>query len=127
METKTSPRPTNAELRILQVLWKLGPVTVRRVYEELGGTGGYTTVLKLMQIMVEKGLVSRNETERTHIYEAAIPENRAKKNLISDLIKKAFHGSAKELIVQALSTKRTSRAELAEIRKLIDEMEKRKS
>src|ERR1041385_8535202 len=103
-----SIRPTNSELKILQVLWGRGPGTVREVYEELDEETGYTTILKLMQIMVEKRLLKSNESERTHIYEAAIPEERTKKRLVYDFMEKAFHGSAKELIVQALSAKKAS-------------------
>src|SRR4051794_38793397 len=105
MGKETSAQPTNAELKILQVLWRKGPSTVREVFEELGGEGGYTTVLKMMQIMLEKGLLSRNESNRSHVYAAAAAEGRAKKTLVQDFMQKAFAGSARDLIVQALSTK----------------------
>jgi BlaI family penicillinase repressor len=126
MGRDTTLQPTNAELRILRILWKNGPSTVRHVFEELEGESGYTTVLKMMQIMLEKGLLTRNETDRSHVYAAAAPEARAKKSLVQDLMQKAFEGSAKDLILQALSTKKASREELAEIRRMIEEMEKRK-
>jgi predicted transcriptional regulator len=120
-----SPRPTNAELKILTVLWRKGPSTVRAIFEDLPDQTGYTTILKLMQIMLEKGLVTRNESDRTHIYQAAIPEASLKKNLVQDLIEKAFQGSSRDLILQALSTKKTSRKELAEIREMIESMERK--
>lgn len=120
-------RPTNAELKILTVLWKEGPCTVRQVHEKLGAGAGYTTILKLMQIMVEKRLLRRNESDRTHVYEAAVGEAVAKRNLVRDLMERAFRGSAKELILQALSAEKTSREELAEIRRMIEEIERKKS
>jgi BlaI family transcriptional regulator, penicillinase repressor len=125
MARETNAQPTRTELRILQVLWKNGPSTVRQVFDDLGGEGGYTTILKLMQIMLEKGLLTRNEKDRSHVYAAAVPEARAKKSLVQDLMHKAFQGSAKELILQALSTKKASREELAEIRRMIEQMEKK--
>ena len=127
MQKKTLNRPTKAELRILQVLWRLGPSTVRRVYEEFGEAGGYTSVLKTMQIMLEKGFLSRNAEDRTHIYAAEVPEAEAKRGLVQELIEKAFGGSSKELIVQALSAKKASPEELTEIKKMIEEMEGKKS
>jgi predicted transcriptional regulator len=119
------PRPTDAELSILRVLWRRGPCTVRQVNEELGEETGYTTVLKFMQIMTEKGLVVRDESERTHVYEARLPEEETQRQLITDLLERAFNGSAKKLVLQALSTKKASADELAEIRKLLDEMERK--
>ncbi|MEI8384263.1 MAG: BlaI/MecI/CopY family transcriptional regulator [Planctomycetota bacterium] len=121
------PRPTDAELAILRVLWERGPSTVRDVTEalqEVRGTG-YTTALKLMQIMTDKGLVQRDDAQRTHIYTAVAAAEVTQKQLVSDLLERAFGGSAQQLILQALSSKKASRAELAEIRKLIDEMEKK--
>jgi len=119
------PRPTDAELVILRALWKLGPSTVRRVQDELNQNQptGYTTVLKMLQIMTEKGLVSRDESERTHVYEAALPEEETQKQLVSDLMDRAFGGSARKLVLHALSVKRASRKELAHIRQLLDELE----
>ena len=121
------PRPTDAELEILRVLWRRGPSTVREVFETLGEskTTGYTTVLKLMQIMAEKGLVVRDESERAHRYEPAAPEDETQRRLVGDLLRKAFDGSAKKLVLQALSTERASADELGEIRRLLDELEGR--
>lgn len=127
MRKKSFHQPTKAELRILQVLWRLGPSTVRKVFEELGDSGGYTTVLKLMQIMLEKGFVSRDDKERTHVYAAVVREAEAKHSLVQELIEKAFGGSSKELIVQALSSRKASAEELTDIKKMIEEMEGRQS
>ena len=120
------PRPTDAELEILKVIWRRGPSTVREVFETLGEskTTGYTTVLKTMQIMAEKGLVVRDESERAHRYEAAAPEAETQRRLVGDLLRKAFDGSAKNLVLQALSTERASASELDEIRHLLDELER---
>jgi predicted transcriptional regulator len=120
------PRPTDAELEILKVLWRRGPSTVREVFETLGEskTTGYTTVLKLMQIMAEKGLVVRDESERAHRYEPAAPEDETQRRLVGDLLRKAFDGSAKKLVMQALSTERASAEELSEIRRMLDELER---
>jgi predicted transcriptional regulator len=120
------PRPTDAELSILRVLWRRGPSTVRQIAEELNRLQptGYTTVLKLMQIMIEKGLLKRDDTDRSHVYEAALAEEETQQQLIRDLLERAFAGSARKLVVQALSTKKATREELAEIRKLIDKMER---
>jgi BlaI family penicillinase repressor len=128
MRKKTLNPPTKAEIRILQVLWRLGPSTVRSVYEQLGEAGGgYTSVLKVMQIMLEKGILSRNDENRTHVYAAAVPEAEAKRGLVQEFIERAFAGSSKELIVQALSTKKASAEELLEIKKMIEEMEGKNS
>ncbi len=120
------PRPTDAELEILKVLWRRGPSTVREVFETLGEnkTTGYTTVLKTMQIMADKGLVVRDESERAHRYEPAAPEDETQRRLVGDLLRKAFDGSAKKLVMQALSTKRASAEELSEIRRMLDELER---
>ncbi len=125
MAKRNLPRPTDAELAILRVLWERGPSTVREVTEavhEDRGTG-YTTALKLLQIMTEKGLVRRDDRERTHIYEAVLPAEETQRQLVADLLERAFGGSAEQLVVQALSAKRASREELAQIRKLLDELE----
>jgi BlaI family transcriptional regulator, penicillinase repressor len=116
------PRPTDAELEILHVLWALGPATVRQVHEVLADTRetGYTTTLKLMQIMADKGLVTRNESARTHIYAAAVPQEHTQRQLVKDLVDRAFGGSAKALVMRALSDEGTSADELREIRKMID-------
>ena len=126
MPKKTLPRPTDAELEILKVLWRRGPSTVREVFETFGearGTG-YTTVLKLMQIMACKGLVERDEGERAHRYEAALAEDETQRRLVGDLLQKAFDGSAKKLVLQALSSRRATADELAEIRRMLDELER---
>src|SRR5688572_27101401 len=117
---KNTPKPTEAELQILQVLWQRGPSTVRDVLGELGSRTAYTTVLKLMQIMTEKGLVVRDERERTHIYRPVQPEAQTQKRLAADLMQRAFGGSARKLIAAALSSRRATPAELEEIRRLID-------
>jgi predicted transcriptional regulator len=117
------PRPTDAELTILRVLWERGPSTVRAIQEALGPETGYTTVLKFMQIMNEKGLLRRDESLRAHVYESALPEETTQRQLVKDLMDRAFAGSAQKLVLQALSAKRASREELANIRRLLDEME----
>jgi predicted transcriptional regulator len=127
MSKNELPKPTEAELAILRVLWQRGPSTVREVTEHLQderGTG-YTTALKLMQIMTEKGLVARDESSRTHIYEAVATAETTQRQLVSDLLERAFGGSAQQLVMQALSSKRASKAELAEIRSLLDELDKK--
>lgn len=120
-------RPTNAELSILSVLWQRGPSTVREVHEALRGARnggsdvGYTTVLKLLQIMTEKKLVKRDARARTHVYSAAASEATTRKQLLSDLVDRAFGGSSLALVLQALSTTRATPAELDQIRRLLDE------
>ncbi len=119
------PRPTEAELAILQVLWNRGPSTVRDVLEALQdqrGTG-YTTTLKLMQIMFDKGLLRRNDSQRTHVYEAAVSRSKTQRQIVSQLLDQVFGGSAQQLVLQALSAKKSTREELAEIRRLLDELE----
>jgi predicted transcriptional regulator len=112
-------KPTDAELGILRVLWSRGPSTVRQVAEALGREAGYTTVLKLLQIMTEKRLVVRDEAERTHIYQAAYTQDQTQRQLVTDLLDRAFDGSAAQLVLQALATNKTSPEELDEIRKLL--------
>ena len=121
--------PTEKELAILKVLWSNGPSTVRQVYAEISKTQkiGYTTTLKLMQIMIEKGLVVRDESQWSHVYEAAVPAEQTQRQLVRDLLDRAFRGSAQQLVVQALAAKRASREELAEIRRLIEDLEKVRS
>ena len=118
-------RPTNAELAILSVLWRRGPSTVRDVHEALGEERGeavgYTTVLKLLQIMTEKTLVKRDTRSRTHVYAAAASEATTRDQLLSDLVDRAFGGSSLALVLQALSTTRATPAELEQIRRLLDE------
>jgi predicted transcriptional regulator len=125
MSDRLPPRPTDAELSILSVLWRRGPSTVRDVHEELvrENATGYTTILKLLQIMTEKGLVVRDESQRAHVYEAAYSEQRTQSQLLTDLAERAFEGSAAKLVMQALSGRKTSAAELDQIRQLLDEME----
>ena len=117
------PRPTEAELQILRVLWAQGPSTVRQVNERLseGREVGYTTTLKLMQIMADKGLVSRDESDRTHVYAARAGEDQTQRQLVSDLVDRAFGGSAAALVLQALNAHPASQAELEEIGRLIEE------
>ena len=121
------PRPTDAELEILTVLWERGASTVRDVHEAIAQRKPtqYTTVLKLLQIMAEKRLVRRDETQRAHIYEAAQPREWTQRQLAGDLLQRAFNGSAKGLLLGALSSRRASAAELAELRRFLDEYEKR--
>ena len=125
MRKKPAPRPTDAELAILRVLWKLGASTVREVHEVLNKTRptGYTTALKLMQIMHEKGLISRDESARAHVYRTSLPEGKTQQTLVRDLLDRAFGGSAQQLVMRALQAKKTSPEELAEIRQLIEELE----
>src|SRR5207237_4693286 len=126
MPERQPPRPTDAELAILTVLWERGPSTVRDVHDELNRhtATGYTTVLKLLQIMTEKGLVVRDESERAHIYEARYSEQRTQRQLLADLMERAFGGSPAKLVMQALSaSKKTSAEELGAIRELLDRLE----
>ena len=117
-----TPRPTDAELAILRVLWERGPSTVRQVHDVLARDrqGAYTTSLKLLQIMTDKGLVRRDEADRTHIYHPRLSEEQTQRQLIRDLVDRAFGGSASKLVMQALATKRASDEELGEIRRLLD-------
>ncbi|HSU15801.1 BlaI/MecI/CopY family transcriptional regulator [Longimicrobium sp.] len=120
--THEPPLPTEGELRLLRVLWQRGPSTVREVLDALpgGGDTGYTTALKLLQIMHAKGLVIRDETNRTHVYAAAVPPESTQRRLVADLVERAFGGSAHQLVLQALSPQLASPAELAQIRALLD-------
>ena len=125
--TRRMPRPTDAELAILRVLWERGPATVRAVHEALADDRetGYTTTLKLMQIMADKGLVTRNESARTHVYAARLTRDQTQRQLVSDLVQRAFGGSAAALVLQALSTHPASPEDLRKIQKLIAEYKKR--
>lgn len=125
MTSSQIPRPTDAELEILRVLWDRGPSTVREVKESLDRIRptGYTTALKFMQIMTEKGLLRRDEANRTHVYRANLREEETQKRLLRDLADRAFGGSAQKLVMRALSAKKAKPEELAEIRRLLDEME----
>jgi predicted transcriptional regulator len=122
---KKLPRPTDAELTILRVLWERGPSTVRDVHDALSHTqaSGYTTVLKLLQIMIDKGLVVRDESARAHVYASALTQQRTQHQLLADLTDRAFGGSPAKLVMQALSGRKTSAAELNEIRALLDRLE----
>jgi len=120
------PRPTEAELEILTVLWSRGPSTVREVHEAIVARrpAQYTTILKMLQIMTEKGLVSRDEKLRAHLYQASRPQEWTQRQLAGDLLRRAFAGSAKSLMLGALAARKTSKEELAEMRKLLDEYER---
>ena len=122
MPRSTAPRPTDAELAILRILWDRGPSTVRQVHEILGleRQAAYTTALKLLQIMTEKGLVERDERDRTHTYRARLSEETTQRQLVRDLVDRAFGGSSMKLVMQALATRRASADELRDIRKAID-------
>ena len=120
------PKPTDAELAILTVLWSRGPSTVREVHEALDKESGYTTTLKQMQLMTEKGLLTRSERFRSHVYEAAEPQEQTQKQIAGDLLKRAFNGSAKSLLMGALAAQRASKDELEEIRRMLDQFENRK-
>ena len=126
-KARTTPRPTDAELAILRVLWDRGPSTVRQVHEALRASqsSGYTTVLKLLQIMTDKGLVVRDETERAHVYGTKLSEQRTQRQLLGDLVDRAFGGSPAKLVLQALSGRRATAEELRDIRALLDELEER--
>jgi BlaI family penicillinase repressor len=128
-ETRTSkravPLPTEAELEILNILWTTGPSTVREVHTALSGKQtGYTTVLKQMQVMAEKGLLTRSERFRSHVYEVRLPKERTQQLLAKNLLQRAFDGSTKNLVLGALSSQKVSSSELAEIRRMLDEFEK---
>lgn len=126
---KTAPahRPTASELEILRVLWSRGPSTVREVHEALGATKdvGYTSVLKFLQIMTEKGLVRRNEDQRAHVYEACEPAEKTKRQIAGDMLQRVFEGSARDLMVHALAGRHTSKEEIEELRRLLDEHERK--
>jgi len=126
---RTTPQPAEGELAILQVLWKQGPSTVRDVHEMLSKTRstGYTTTLKRMQIMTDKGLVERDESRRTHVYRAKVTQDQAQRQLVKSFVNLAFEGSTKGLVMQALSVKKTSPEDLAEIRRLLDKLERSES
>ena len=118
-------RPTDAELELLRVLWKEGPSTVREIHEKLPGGSrvGYTTVLKLLQIMWDKGIVARDESARAHVYRAAAAEDAMQSHLVRDLVSRAFDGSTSRLVLRALSSRSASAKELAEIRQLLDRID----
>jgi predicted transcriptional regulator len=126
MRQEPLQKPTASELEILQVLWTRGPSTVREVHESLHEKKdlGYTTVLKLLQIMTAKGTVRRNEEQRAHVYEACQPAEKTKRQLAGDVLERVFEGSASQLMLHALEGHRTSRQELEELRRLLDEHER---
>jgi predicted transcriptional regulator len=115
-------QPTPAELDLLRVLWQRGPSTVRDLHAAINREVGYTTVLKLLQIMTEKGLVTRDATSRSHVYVAAVSEDATKRRLLADLLDRAFGGSRLDLVMQALSTTPTTTEELRQIRALLDSL-----
>jgi predicted transcriptional regulator len=124
MTKPRSPKPTDAELGILTVLWKEGALTVREVHEATGETTGYTTTLKQLQVMTDKGLVIRNEANRAHVYQAKHTQHETQQLLLTGLLNRAFSGSTSQLVIQALTTKRATPSELAEIKKLMEQLTK---
>jgi BlaI family transcriptional regulator, penicillinase repressor len=124
--TRSPQKPTASELEILRVLWSRGPSTVREVHEALSEKRdvGYTTVLKLLQIMTAKGTVRRNETQRAHVYEAGIPAEQTKRQFAGDMLQRVFEGSASQLMMHALAGRKASHEEIEEIRRLLDEYER---
>ena len=126
MPNRNVPRPTDAELEILNVLWQRGAATVREVHDELSARKAtlYTTVLKTLQIMTEKGLVERDESQRAHLYHARLAQDETQRQLLNDLLARAFDGSATKLVMQALSAKEASAEELTEIRAMLDRFER---
>jgi BlaI family transcriptional regulator, penicillinase repressor len=129
MTSHSLPRPTDAELKLLKVLWELGPSTVREIHDALRDETdtGYTTTLKILQKMTEKQLVKRDESQRSHVYEATWRPEQTQRQLVRDLLQRAFGGSPGKLVVQALSEQKASADELAEIRKLLDSLEAKQS
>jgi BlaI family transcriptional regulator, penicillinase repressor len=125
-KSKTPPIPTSAETNILSVLWRLGPATVREVHEQIGKNIGYTTVLKQMQVMTEKGLLTRSDRFRSHVFEPAIPKEQTQQQIADELLNRVFDGSASNLLLGALSVKPASAKELARIREMLDTFEKKK-
>ena len=120
-----SPRPTPAELAILRVLWQRGPSTVREVHATLSEnrSSGYTTVLKMLQIMSDKNLVTRDESQRAHVYSALLAESQTQRQLVRDLLERAFDGSAMKLVMHALADRKSSPEEIGRIRQLLDDIE----
>jgi predicted transcriptional regulator len=127
MATTKTIKPTESELEILQIIWKKGNASVREVHEELLATkdAGYTTTLKLMQIMHEKGLVKRDDSSKTHIYQALISKEKTQKHLVNKMIDTLFGGSSGELVMQALGNHKASAEELEEIQKILDNLKKK--
>ena|ERR1700722_1514417 len=127
MTHESLPKPTEAELELLGILWARGPSTVREIHEALSGqkSTGYTTTLKILQKMLEKGLLRRDERERSHVYEAVWKAEETQRQLVRDLLRRAFRGAAAKLVVQALSEEKVSGEDLAEIRNMLDDLEAR--
>jgi BlaI family penicillinase repressor len=127
MATHELQKPTASELEILQVLWERGPSTVREVHEQLNGKRpmGYTSVLKLMQIMTSKGAVRRNEEQRAHVYEAVQPAEKTKQQFAVDVLQRVFDGSASELMMHALAGHKATREEMEELRRLLKDYERK--
>ncbi|HWZ97766.1 MAG TPA: BlaI/MecI/CopY family transcriptional regulator [Candidatus Dormibacteraeota bacterium] len=127
MKATTQSNPTPSELEILQVLWSRGPSTVREVHDALSVTKqlGYTSVLKLMQIMTAKGLVTRSETQRAHVYEVGEPAEKTKQQFAVDMLQRVFQGSTSELMMHALTGRSSSKEELKELRRMLDEFERK--
>lgn len=125
-EKPAAPLPTAAELDILAALWRLGPATVREVHDELRKDCGYTTTLKQMQLMTEKGLLARSERFRSHVYESAVPRDELQKQIAGDLLNRVFGGSAANLVMGALAARPASPGELEQIRKMIEAYSARK-
>jgi predicted transcriptional regulator len=124
MAKNTTGKPTESELEILQVLWHKGKATVREVHETLSATkgAGYTTTLKLLQIMYEKGMVRRNDSNKTHIYEATVSKEKTQQHLVGKMLDTLFDGSASQLVMQALGNQKPSKTEIEEIQKLLDSL-----
>jgi BlaI family penicillinase repressor len=124
--TKSPQKPTASELEILRVLWTRGPSTVREVHESLSEKKdlGYTTVLKLLQIMTAKGTVRRNETQRAHVYESCLPAEQTKRQIAGDMLQRVFEGSASQLMMHALAGRKASPKEIEELRSMLDEYER---
>ena len=127
MARKASPQPTDVELAILRVLWARGPSTVREVHLELSSDPdrdtGYSTTLKMMQVMLEKGLLTRDEGRRPQVYAPSQPEEQTQRQILKDLLQKVFGGSARKLVLRAVESEKISASELSEIRKLLKQME----
>jgi BlaI family transcriptional regulator, penicillinase repressor len=124
--SQSTPLPSDAELDILAALWRLGPSTVREIHDALGKDSGYTTTLKQMQLMTDKGLLVRSERYRSHVYEAGVAKEQTQKQIAADMLKRGFEGSAKNLVLGALAAQPASRQELEEIRQILDELHQRK-
>jgi len=124
--TRSPLKPTASELEILRVLWARGPSTVRDVHQSLSETKdlGYTTVLKLLQIMTTKGTVRRNETQRAHVYEAVLPAEQTKRQIAGDMLQRVFEGSASQLMMHAMAGRKSSPEEITELRRMLDEYER---